>query len=84
MLHPNQSQVNEAWIAFKLNDAPIRTESDRDVNCVALVDAASCFIVLSTTFVSANEIELSKVEVPTVAAVGTGAQKIGAQGALHP
>ena len=23
MLHPNQFQVNEAWIIFKLNDAPI-------------------------------------------------------------
>src|ERR1017187_1011327 len=62
MLHPNQFQVNEAWIAFKLNDAPIRTESDGDFNCVALMDAASCFI-LTTTFVHANEIAPSKLEV---------------------
>ena len=61
MLHPNQFEVNEAWMVFKLNDAPIRTESDGDFNCVALMDAASCFI-LSTTFVAANEIELSKLE----------------------
>lgn len=26
MLHPNQFTVNEAWIAFQLNDQPIRTE----------------------------------------------------------
>lgn len=62
MLHPNQFQVNEAWIAFKLNDAPIRTESDGDFNCVALMDAASCFI-LSSAFVPLNETEPSKMEV---------------------
>ncbi len=28
MLHPNQFQVNEAWIAFKLNDIPIPTDRD--------------------------------------------------------
>ncbi len=61
MLHPNQFQVNEAWIAFKLNDAPIRTESDGDFNCVALMDAASCFI-LTSAFVPANEIEASMTE----------------------
>ena len=26
MLHPNQFKVNEAWLVFKLNDAPICTE----------------------------------------------------------
>jgi hypothetical protein len=62
MLHPNQFQVNEAWIAFKLNDAPIRTELDGDFNCVALMDAASCFI-LSSAFVPSNETEPSTMEV---------------------
>ncbi|MGH8608466.1 MAG: hypothetical protein ACREX9_13945 [Gammaproteobacteria bacterium] len=61
MLHPNQFQVNEAWIAFQLNDAPIHTESDGDFNCVALMDAASCFI-LTSAFVPANEAEPSKTE----------------------
>jgi hypothetical protein len=28
MLHPNQFQINEAWIVFKLNDEPIHTELD--------------------------------------------------------
>ena len=59
MLHPNQFQVNEAWIAFRLNEAPVETEHDGAFNCVALMDAASCFI-LGTTFLAAAESELSK------------------------
>ena len=61
MLHPKQFQVNEAWIAFQLNDAPVRTESDGDFNLIALMDAASCFIV-STTLVPANAPEPSRME----------------------
>jgi hypothetical protein len=45
VLHPTQFHVNEAWIAFKLNDAPVSTGADGDFNLVALMDAASCFIV---------------------------------------
>ena len=45
LLHPNQFQLNEAWIAFQLNDAPIETEQDGSFNCIALMDAASCFIL---------------------------------------
>lgn len=48
MLHPNQFQVNEAWIVFKLNDEPIHTEKDGDFDFIALMDAASCFIVSSS------------------------------------
>ncbi len=62
MFHPNQFQVNEAWIAFKLNEAPVRTESDGDFNLIALMDAASCFI-LSTTLVPAIAPEPSEMEV---------------------
>jgi hypothetical protein len=62
VLHPNQFQVNEAWIAFKLNDAPVRTESDGDFNLIALMDAASCFI-LSTTLVPVSASEPSKMDV---------------------
>ena len=61
VFHPNQFQVNEAWIAFKLNDAPVRTASDGDFNLIALTDAASCFI-LSTTLVSVSAPEPSKME----------------------
>lgn len=61
MLHPSQFQVLEAWIAFKLNGAPIRTEQDGSFDFMALMDAASCFI-LGSTPVSAKATELSRVE----------------------
>jgi hypothetical protein len=61
MLHPNQFRVNEAWIAFKLNDAPIATESDGDFNLVALIDAASCFM-LSTEAVPVGSAEPSQLD----------------------
>jgi hypothetical protein len=61
VLHPNQFYVNEAWIAFKLNDEPIHTASDGDFNFIALMDAASCFI-LSSTLVPASAAEPSKTE----------------------
>jgi len=60
-LHPNQFQVNEAWIAFKLNDAPISTEEDGDFNLIALMDAASCFI-LSTRLIPAGAPEPTRTE----------------------
>lgn len=58
-LHPNQFQVNEAWIVFKLNSVPIATESDGDFDVMALMDAASCFI-LESEFVPAAARELSR------------------------
>ena len=61
MLHPNQFQVNEAWIAFQLNDAPIQAGADGNFNCVALMDAASCFI-LTSTLISADGTGQSKLE----------------------
>jgi hypothetical protein len=45
LLNPKQFKVHEAWIAFRLNRAPVRTEQDGDFNCIALMDAASCFIL---------------------------------------
>jgi hypothetical protein len=45
VLHPKQFRVNEAWIAFQLNEEPIRTVQDGDFNFLALLDAASCFIL---------------------------------------
>lgn len=61
MIHPNQFKVNEAWIAFKLNDAPIITDRDGDFNMITLMDAASCFI-LSTLSVSAMAEQLTELE----------------------
>jgi hypothetical protein len=61
MLHPQQFEVNEAWIAFRINSLPIRTELDGDFNCIALMDAASCFI-LSWEFIPATAKEPSRLE----------------------
>jgi phosphoribosylanthranilate isomerase len=62
MLHPNQYSVNEAWIAFQLNDVPIRTDLDGTFNCLALMDAASCFL-LGSVFVEASADQASPTEV---------------------
>jgi hypothetical protein len=62
MLHPNQFEVNEAWLVFKLNDVPIRTELDGDFDCIALMDAASCFI-LGNMMVPAGGAEPSRKDV---------------------
>ena len=43
---------------FKLNDAPIPTAADGDFNLIALMDAASCFI-LGTVTISTDEAELA-------------------------
>lgn len=61
MLHPSQFQVSEAWIVFKLNDAPIRTEQDGSFDFMALIDAASCFM-LGSIPVSAKVAELSRLD----------------------
>lgn len=61
MLHPKQFDVNEAWIAFRLNSAPIRTERDGDFNCIALMDAASCFI-LGSEFIPVTDAEPTRAQ----------------------
>ena len=71
MLHPNQFEVNEAWIVFKLNDAPIQTERDGDFNCFALMDAASCFI-LGSECIAAWAVEPSKMEARRLLKAGQG------------
>jgi hypothetical protein len=62
MLHPNQFTVNEAWLVFKLNEMPIHTELDGDFNVIALMDAASCFI-LGNAFAPVGEAEPSSMAV---------------------
>jgi len=61
VLHPNQFEINEAWIAFWLNDEPIYTAQDGSFNCVCLMDAASCYI-LGNTIAAADEAEPSQAE----------------------
>jgi hypothetical protein len=58
-LHPNQFQVNEAWIAFQLNDTPINAGKDGAFNCICLMDAASCYI-LGSELISASAAEPSQ------------------------
>ena len=62
MLHPKQFEVNEAWIAFRLNRAPIRTERDGDLNCIALMDAGSCFL-FGSEFIPVTAKEPTRVQV---------------------
>jgi hypothetical protein len=62
VLVPKQFRVNEAWIAFKLNTAPVTTTTDGDFHVLALMDAASGFI-LGTEFVSADSKEPSQLEI---------------------
>lgn len=61
MLHPKQFEVNEAWVAFRLNGMPMRTERDGDFNCIALMDAASCFI-LGSQFVPVTAPEPTRAQ----------------------
>jgi hypothetical protein len=54
-LHPNQFQVNEAWIVLQLNETPIHTEYEGSFNCLFLMDAASCFLLGTELIASAQE-----------------------------
>ena len=74
MLHPNQFEVNEAWIAFQLNDALIRTEQEGPFNCIALMDAASCFI-FGMVMVPTGKAEPSKLEVRRLLKKAWGAKR---------
>jgi len=55
MLHPDQFQVNEAWIAFRLNEWPVHTEQDGDFDIFAFMDAASCFLLSSRPVPASGE-----------------------------
>ncbi len=59
MLYPKQFAINEAWVVFRLNDAPITTEADGDFNVLALMDAGSCYIV-ANQFVPTSRLGPSK------------------------
>jgi hypothetical protein len=61
MLHPKNYIVDETWMIFKVNAAPITTEKDGDFNIFVLMDAASCFI-LSSVMISVNEKEPTLLE----------------------
>ncbi|MBC8367260.1 hypothetical protein H8E52_07615 [bacterium] len=54
MLEPGQFELNEAWLVFQLNEAPVSTEADGDFNVVCLMEAASLYI-LAIEFVPTQE-----------------------------
>lgn len=68
-LHPTQFNVNEAWIVFKLNHEPVHTVQDGDFDFLALMDAASCYI-LGSTPVAAKQLELSEIEARSLLQAG--------------
>ena len=61
MLIPEQFKPNDAWILFRLNEAPIHVGREGDFNLFALMDAASCFI-LGTELIPAVAPELTRSE----------------------
>jgi hypothetical protein len=74
VLHPSHFQVNEAWIAFQLNEAPIHAGEDGDFNLIALMDAASCFL-LSNALVPASAEEPSKLQARSLLRKGQAHKK---------
>lgn len=74
MLHPNQFHVNEAWIAFQLNGAPIVTIRDGSFNCVCLMDAASCYI-MGHVMVPSDQSEPSALEAKRLLKLGWSHKK---------
>ena len=60
-LHPNQFQVNQAWIVFQLNEMPIHTEQDGSFHCICLMDAASCYL-LGSELIPSAEVEPSPMQ----------------------
>lgn len=58
-MEPDQFSVNEAWLVFRLNDDPIRTEQEGLFNAICLMDAASCFI-LAVALIPAQSLEPSE------------------------
>jgi len=58
----NQFSPHSDWVAFQLNDRPISTQIDGDFNLIALMDAASCFI-LGTISIPVGTGELSQLDV---------------------
>ena len=61
MFEKDEFYIDEAWIFFKLNLAPIYTEEGGDFNVLCLMDAASQFI-LATELMSAISPEPSELD----------------------
>lgn len=44
MIDPSTYSGNEAWVLFRLNEAPIRTEADGDFNAMAIMEVSTGMI----------------------------------------
>ena len=75
MIEPGQFQVNEAWIAFQLNNIPVLTEADGDFDVIAIMDAASGYI-LCTEFVPVGSAEPSQLESKRLLKSGQSQKKL--------
>jgi hypothetical protein len=60
-INPQEYDRNEAWLLFRLNDAPVRTESDGDFNVMAIMDVGTG-LILGMEFVGVLTEELSEFE----------------------
>ena len=60
-IEPHLFSQNEAWLLFRLTEAPIRTEEDGDFNVFALMDVATG-LILGMEFVEASASEPSELQ----------------------
>ena len=60
-IDPHEYNWNEAWLLFRLNDAPVCTESDGDFNVMAIMDVGTG-LILGMEFVGVLQEELSEFE----------------------
>lgn len=60
-IDPHNFSPNAAWLLFKLNDAPVRTEADGDFNVLAIMDVATG-LILGMEFIDSLAAEPSEFE----------------------
>ena len=60
-IEPSNFSQNEAWLLFRLTEAPLRTERDGDFNVFALLDVATG-LILGMEFVEASASEPSELQ----------------------
>lgn len=63
-MKPSDFEVNQAWIAFKINSRPLKT-GEGDFNVFVIIDAASTFI-LGQAFAPAGEESPDESEVEPI------------------
>lgn len=60
-LEPSKFSPNEAWLLFRLNDAPVLTKSDGDFHAMAIMEIASGMI-LGMDLVPVTQGQLSELQ----------------------